>query len=61
MPAATDRDTTTLARVPAPAPGVARRRSRSVTTAPSGFGDECFPVGCAFAGVDLRDLDRGRP
>jgi hypothetical protein len=30
---------------------------RSVTTAPSGFEGEGFPVRRAFAGVDLRDLD----
>src|SRR3712207_3044586 len=57
MPAITVEDTTTLARVPLPAPGTARRRVRSVTTAPSGFEGDAFPVRCAFAGVDLRDLD----
>ena len=30
---------------------------RSVTTAPTGFEGEGFPVRRAFAGVDLRDLD----
>src|SRR3712207_1716951 len=57
MPAITVEDTTTLARVPLPAPGTVRRRVRSVTTAPSGFEGEGFPVRRAFAGVDLRDLD----
>ena len=57
MPAVTVEDTTTLARVPLPAPGAVRRRTRSVTTAPSGFEGEGFPVRRAFAGVDLRDLD----
>src|SRR5687768_4208141 len=57
MPAITVEDTTTLARVPVPAPGTVRRRVRSVTTAPSGFEGEGFPVRRAFAGVDLRDLD----
>src|SRR3954452_23608132 len=57
MPAVTVEDTTTLPRVPAPAPGTVRRRVRSVTTAPSGFEGEGFPVRRAFAGVDLRDLD----
>src|SRR5688572_19618755 len=57
MPAVTVEDTTTLARVPVPAPGTVRRRVRSVTTAPSGFEGEGFPVRRAFAGVDLRDLD----
>src|SRR6476469_5151945 len=57
MPAVTVEDTTTLPRVPAPAPRTVRRRVRSVTTAPSGFEGEGFPVRRAFAGVDLRDLD----
>src|SRR3954470_15931398 len=57
MPAVTVEDTTTLPRVPMPAPGTVRRRVRSVTTAPSGFEGEGFPVRRAFAGVDLRDLD----
>ena len=57
MPAVTVEDTTTLPRVPVPAPGTVRRRVRSVTTAPSGFEGEGFPVRRAFAGVDLRDLD----
>lgn len=57
MPAVTVEDPTTLARVPLPAPGTVRRRTRSVTTAPSGFEGEGFPVRRAFAGVDLRALD----
>ena len=57
MPAVTVEDTTALPRVPVPAPGTVRRRVRSVTTAPSGFEGEGFPVRRAFAGVDLRDLD----
>ncbi|WP_255523231.1 pirin family protein [Blastococcus sp. TML/M2B] len=57
MPAVTVEDTTTLPRVPLPAPRSVRRRTRSVTTAPSGFEGEGFPVRRAFAGVDLRDLD----
>src|SRR3954467_6467113 len=57
MPAVTVEDTTTLPRVPAPVPGTVRRRVRSVTTAPTGFEGEGFPVRRAFAGVDLRDLD----
>ena len=56
MPAVTVEDTTTLPRVPVPAPGTVRRRVRSVTTAPSGFEGEGFPVRRAFAGVDMRDL-----
>ncbi len=57
MPAVTVEDTTALPRVPLPAPRTVRRRTRSVTTAPSGFEGEGFPVRRAFAGVDLRDLD----
>jgi len=57
MPAVTVEDTTTLPRVPLPAPGTVRRRVRTVTTAPSGFEGEGFPVRRAFAGVDLHDLD----
>src|SRR3954452_23577307 len=57
MPAVTVEDTTTLPRVPAPAPGTVSRRVRSVTTAPSGFEGEGFPARRAFAGVDLRNLD----
>jgi redox-sensitive bicupin YhaK (pirin superfamily) len=57
MPAVTVEDITTLARVPAPAPRTVRRRTRSVTTAPSAYEGEGFPVRRAFAGVDLRDLD----
>jgi redox-sensitive bicupin YhaK (pirin superfamily) len=57
MPAVTVEDTTTLARVPVPAPRTVRRRTRSVTTAPSAYEGEGFPVRRAFAGVDLRDLD----
>ena len=44
MPAVTVEDTTSLPRVPQPAPRTVRRRTRSVTTAPSGFEGEGFPV-----------------
>ena len=57
MPAVTA-DTLLLPRIPRPDPTVATDRPvRSVTTAPSGFEGEGFPVRRAFAGVDLRDLD----
>ena len=57
MPAVTA-DTLLLPRIPRPDPTVAADRPvRSVTTAPSGFEGEGFPVRRAFAGVDLRDLD----
>ncbi len=57
MPAVTVEDLTTLARIPQPGPGATERPVRSVTTAPSGYEGEGFPVRRAFAGVDLRDLD----
>ena len=57
MPAVPVEDTTTLPRIARPAPRTVRRRVRSVTTAPSGYEGEGFPVRRAFAGVDLRDLD----
>jgi len=57
MPAITA-DTLTLPRLPRPDATVAVARPvRSLTTAPSGFEGEGFPVRRAFAGVDLTDLD----
>ncbi|GIH28370.1 hypothetical protein Aph01nite_66800 [Acrocarpospora phusangensis] len=57
MPAVTA-DTLTLPRVPVPDPAVAAPRPvRSVTTAPSGFEGEGFPVRRAFAGVPQAMLD----
>ena len=57
MPAVTVSDVTTLPRVPEPGAAATDRPVRSVTTAPSGFEGEGFPVRRAFAGIDLRDLD----
>jgi redox-sensitive bicupin YhaK (pirin superfamily) len=57
MSAVTVADITTLARLPQPGPDAVDRAVRSVTTAPSGYEGEGFPVRRAFAGVDLRDLD----
>lgn len=57
MPAVTVADLTVLPRVPALVPTAVQRRVRSITTAPSGFEGEGFPVRRAFAGADLRDLD----
>ena len=57
MPAVTVSDVTVLPRVPEPGAAATDRPVRSVTTAPSGFEGEGFPVRRAFAGVDLRDLD----
>src|ERR1700704_1399160 len=58
MPAVTVNDITVLPRVDQPDPAVATERAvRSVTSAPSGFEGEGFPVRRAFAGVDMRELD----
>ena len=58
MPAITVPDILVLPRVPEPDPAaVAERPVLSVTTAPSGFEGEGFPVRRAFAGVDLARLD----
>ena len=57
MPAVTIEDITALARIPEIEPGAEERKVRSVTTAPSGFEGEGFPVRRAFQGADLRDLD----
>jgi redox-sensitive bicupin YhaK (pirin superfamily) len=58
MPAVTVNDVTVLPRVAVPDPAVVTERPvRSVTSAPSGFEGEGFPVRRAFAGVDLRELD----
>jgi hypothetical protein len=57
MPAVTVSDITTLDRIPQPGPEAAERTVRMVTTAPSGYEGEGFPVRRAFAGVDLSDLD----
>jgi len=56
MPAVTVEDLTVLPRIAVPENGSARP-VRTVTTAPSGYEGEGFPVRRAFAGVDLRDLD----
>jgi redox-sensitive bicupin YhaK (pirin superfamily) len=58
MPAVTIDDILVLPRVSEPDPASAADRPvLSVTTAPSGFEGEGFPVRRAFAGVDLRQLD----
>jgi redox-sensitive bicupin YhaK (pirin superfamily) len=58
MPAITVPDLTVLDRVPVVEPGTASARPvKSITTAPSGYEGEGFPVRRAFAGVDLADLD----
>src|SRR5512139_3446642 len=57
MPAVTVDNILTLPRVTEPVAAAVSRPVRSVTTAPSGFEGEGFPVKRAFAGVDLRALD----
>jgi quercetin 2,3-dioxygenase len=58
MPAITVDDITVLPRIPVPDPTKARVRPvRTLTSAPSDFEGEGFPVRRAFAGVDLADLD----
>ena len=58
MPAVTVPDVTVLPRIPVPDPLVSRQRPvASVTTAPSAYEGEGFPVRRAFWGVDLADLD----
>ena len=58
MPAVTVDDVLALPRLPEPSGAVTRTRPvRSVTTAPSGFEGEGFPVRRAFAGVDRLLLD----
>ena len=58
MPAVTVEDILLLPRVTEPDQAVSRDRAvLAVTTAPSGFEGEGFPVRRAFAGVDLKALD----
>jgi redox-sensitive bicupin YhaK (pirin superfamily) len=58
MPAVTVDNILTLPRIAEPDQATAKERPvLAVTTAPSGFEGEGFPVRRAFAGVDLRALD----
>jgi quercetin 2,3-dioxygenase len=57
MPAITVDDILVLPRVPEPDVTRTERKVTSVTTAPSGYEGEGFPVRRAFAGVDLARLD----
>ncbi|MFC5027466.1 pirin family protein [Streptomyces sp. DSM 41987] len=56
MPAVTVENPLTLPRVSAPA-GAVPRPALAVSTAPSGFEGEGFPVRRAFAGIDYKNLD----
>ncbi|MBW3605752.1 MAG: pirin family protein [Actinobacteria bacterium] len=57
MPAVTVTDITALPRIATAGPGAVPRPVRTVTSAPSGFEGEGFPVRRAFAGVPLEHLD----
>ncbi|HSH60517.1 MAG TPA: pirin family protein [Acidimicrobiales bacterium] len=58
MPAVTVDNPLSLPRISPPDPTVSsERRVTSITTAPSGFEGEGFPVRRAFAGIDMAALD----
>jgi hypothetical protein len=57
VPAVTVQDITALPRIRVADPHAVPRPVRTVTSAPSGFEGEGFPVRRAFAGVALEDLD----
>jgi len=57
MPAVSVNDMSTLPRIEATGGGVRQRPVKTVTTAPTGFEGEGFPVRRAFAGVDMAELD----
>jgi redox-sensitive bicupin YhaK (pirin superfamily) len=57
MPAVTVENLLVLPRVTEPDPTAEERAVAKVTTAPSAFEGEGFPVRRAFAGVDLKHLD----
>ena len=57
MPAVTVDDPTTLPRLTEPGLGDQARPVWQVTTAPSGYEGEGFPVRRAFAGIDMALLD----
>ena len=57
MPAVTVPDLTVLPRIAVDSQRGTERDVRSITSAPSGFEGEGFPVRRAFAGVDLAELD----
>lgn len=57
MPAVTVENVLALPRIPEPDPSTASRPVISVTTAPTGYEGEGFPVRRAFAGVNVSALD----
>lgn len=56
MPAVSVKDITVLPRISSD-PALRTRKVKSITTAPSGYEGEGFPVRRAFAGVDMAELD----
>lgn len=56
MPAVTVKDITVLPRISSDQ-SLRARKVKSITTAPSGYEGEGFPVRRAFAGVDMAELD----
>lgn len=57
MPAVSVDNILALPRIPVPDATAVARPVKSVTTAPTGFEGEGFPVRRAFAGIDLSSLD----
>jgi hypothetical protein len=57
MPAVTVPDNLVLPKLAVPTPEAVVRPVRSITSAPTGFEGEGFPVRRAFAGVSMEDLD----
>ena len=57
MPAVTVENPLTLPRLPQPLDAVREREVLTITTAPSGFEGEGFPVRRAFADINYRHLD----
>ncbi|MGA9873024.1 MAG: pirin family protein [Rhodococcus sp. (in: high G+C Gram-positive bacteria)] len=57
MPAVTVDNILALPRIPLPDATAVARPVKSVTTAPTGYEGEGFPVRRAFAGIDLTNLD----
>ena len=57
MPAVTVDNVLALPRLDTPSPTAVPRPIRTVTTAPTGYEGEGFPVRRAFAGIDLARLD----
>lgn len=57
MPAVTVEDFSQLATIASPHASAQMRSIKSITTAPSGYEGEGFPVRRAFSGISVRELD----